>query len=218
MKIILQAHYFKKPSKVLSLLMLGLLFCSSLLAQRTITGTVSSEEGETLIGASVQVKGTSTGAVTDLDGNYSINVAENAGTLVFTYTGYSDREVAIGASNVVDVTLSEGVELSEVVVIGYAPIAREKVLGAVSSVKSEEIVENTPVSAFDAVQGRLAGVQILSNGGPGEGFDIKIRGVSTFSSGTSPLYVVDGQQLENIDNIDPNDIESLEDYYKIRIN
>ena len=128
------------------------------------------------------MKGTSTGAVTDLDGNYTISVSNDAKTLVVTYTGYSDAEVAIGASNIVDVTLSEGVELSEVVVIGYAPIAREKVLGAVSSVKSEEIVENTPVSAFDAVQGRLAGVQILTNGGPGSGFDIKIRGVSTFSS------------------------------------
>jgi len=156
MKIILQAHFFNKPSKVLSSLILGLLFCSSLLAQRTVTGTVSSEEGETLIGASVQVKGTSTGAVTDLDGKYTISVAEDAKILLFTYTGFSDQEVAIGASNVVDVTLSEGVDLSEVVVIGYAPIAREKVLGAVSSVKSEEIVENTPVSAFDAVQGRLA--------------------------------------------------------------
>ena len=210
MGIIIQARFFNKPTKVISSLILGLLFCSSLLAQRTITGTVSSEDGETLIGASVQVKGTSTGAVTDLDGNYTISVSNDAKTLVVTYTGYSDAEVAIGASNIVDVTLSEGVELSEVVVIGYAPIAREKVLGAVSSVKSEEIVENTPVSAFDAVQGRLAGVQILTNGGPGSGFDIKIRGVSTFSSGTSPLYVVDGQQLENIDNIDPNDIESLE--------
>ena len=210
MTILLRASFFNKLLKTPILMMIGMLLCSNLVAQRTITGTVTDDGGEGLIGASVQVVGTSTGAVTDLDGKYTINVAEDAKTLVFTYTGYRDEEVTIGASNVIDITLSEGVELSEVVVIGYAPIAREKVLGAVSSVTSEEIVQNTPISAFDAVQGRLSGVQILSNGGPGAGFDIKIRGVSTFSSGTTPLYVVDGQQLDNIDNIDPNDIESLE--------
>ncbi|MEL6720477.1 MAG: carboxypeptidase-like regulatory domain-containing protein, partial [Bacteroidota bacterium] len=192
-----------------SLLMI-LLCYGSLLSQRTITGTIENENGESLIGASVQAKGTFTGTVTDIDGNYSIQVEESTSILVFSYTGYETQEIEIGASNTMDVTMKEGVSLSEVVVIGYSPVAREKVLGAVSSVGSEDIVQVTPVSAFDAVQGRLAGVQIQTNGGPGAGFDIKIRGVSTFSSGTEPLYVVDGQQLENIDNIDPNDIESLE--------
>ncbi|MFK7936445.1 MAG: SusC/RagA family TonB-linked outer membrane protein [Saprospiraceae bacterium] len=210
MKMILQKKLSGKLTKLLGSLVMGLLFCSSLLAQRTITGTITGEDEEPLIGVSILVKGTSSGTVTDFDGNYSLEIPEGSETLVFSYTGYQDQEMSIGASNVVDVNMSEGINLSEVVVIGYAPIAREKVLGAISSVNSEEIVQNTPVSAFDAVQGRLAGVQIATNGGPGAGFDIKIRGVSTFSSGTTPLFVVDGQQLENIDNIDPNDIESLE--------
>uniref|UniRef100_UPI004047A9F0 SusC/RagA family TonB-linked outer membrane protein n=1 Tax=Mariniflexile sp. TaxID=1979402 RepID=UPI004047A9F0 len=131
---------------------------------------------------------------------------------VFSYIGFETKEVAIGNQTAITVVLEEDTEfLDEVVVIGYAAISREKVLGAVGSVKASEIIQSTPVSTFDAVQGRLSGVQILTNGGPGAGFDIKIRGTSTFSQGgTEPLYVVDGQQLDNIDNIDPNDIASLE--------
>lgn len=210
MMIALRAGLSDKLVKISSSFVLGLLFCSSFFAQKTITGTIESEEGEPLIGASIQAKGTFTGTVTDLDGNYSIQVSDDTEILIFSYTGYTTQEIEIGTSSAINVTLEQGVALSEVIVLGYSPVAREKVLGAVSSISSEEIVQNVPVSAFDAVQGRLAGVQIQTNGGPGAGFDIKIRGVSTFSSGTSPLYVVDGQQLENIDNIDPNDIESLE--------
>jgi len=118
----------------------------------------------------------------------------------------------LGATSSLNVVLLEASnQLSEVVILGYAPVSREKVLGAISSVKQDQIEKATPVGAFDAVQGRLAGVQILSNGGPGAGFDIRVRGTSTFSGGgTSPLYVVDGQQLDDIDNLDPNDIQSME--------
>ena len=110
-------------------------------------------------------------------------------TLVFSYIGFETKEVAIGNKTNMTVTLAEDVEgLDEVVVIGYAPISRKKVLGAIGTVKQEKIIQSTPVSTFDAVQGRLSGVQILTNGGPGQGFDIKIRGTSTFSQGgTEPL-------------------------------
>ncbi|MEM1138105.1 MAG: SusC/RagA family TonB-linked outer membrane protein, partial [Bacteroidota bacterium] len=182
----------------------------SMPAQVTINGVVGDENGEPLPGVSILLKGTSSGTTTDFNGNYTIRA--NAGDILqFSYISYVTQEVEIGNQSVINVSLLPDTEqLEEILVIGYSPVAREKVLGAISSVESKDILQNTPANAFEGVQGRLAGVQILSNGGPGAGFDVKIRGISTFSSGTSPLFVVDGQQLENIDNIDPNDIESLE--------
>jgi TonB-linked SusC/RagA family outer membrane protein len=203
------AELMKKCAFILGLVFLSM---STLMAQKTVTGTVAdASNGDPLVGANVIVKGTTTGTITDIDGNFSLGVPAGATVLEVSYIGYTDKEVSIaGDITSVNVTLQTGELLEEVVVIGYSPISRKKVLGALASVSEKEIVQNVPVSAFDAVQGRLSGVQILSNGGPGAGFDIRIRGISTFSSGTSPLYVVDGQQLDNIDNIDPNDILSLE--------
>ena len=186
-------------------------FTTNLYAQQNISGTVTDANGVPLPGVSVLQKGTTRGAATDFDGNFSLGLTSGNKTLVFSYLGYMTKEVALGGQTSISVTLEEDVEsLDEVVIIGYAPISRKKVLGSIASVKAESIIQATPVQAFDAVQGKLAGVQILSNNGPGSGFDIRVRGVSTFGSGTSPLYVVDGQQLDNIDNIDPNDIASLE--------
>ena len=185
---------------------------NNLNAQEKITGQVTDANGDPLIGVNVIQKGTGSGTATDVDGNYSLVLVAGERILEFSYTGYEVQEVALGTSPLVNVGMKESSALlEEVVVIGYAPVSRKKVLGALSSVKEDEIVQATPIGAFDAVQGRMAGVQILSNGGPGAGFDIRVRGVSTFSGGgTSPLYVVDGQQLDDIDNLDPNDIKSLE--------
>jgi len=177
----------------------------------TVSGTITDVNGEPLPGVNVVQKGTNNGMSSDFDGNYSINLVPGSRVLTFSYIGFNTKEVTVNSSNI-NVSLEEDTEaLEEVVVIGYATVSREKVLGALSTVKSEKIAEVTPSNAFEGVQGRLAGVQIASNGGPGAGFDIRVRGTSTFSAGgTGPLYVVDGQQLDNIDNIDPNDIASLE--------
>ena len=196
-------------------LILVLMFSSfttpSLQAQKTITGTVVDQDDLPIPGVNVIQKGTSKGAATDFDGNFSIVLEPGVTTLILSYIGYETQEILIGDRTTLPVVLEEDAEsLEEVVVIGYAPIERNKVLGSISTVKSEAIEQATPVQAFDAVQGRLAGVQILTNNGPGAGFDIRVRGVSTFGSGTSPLFVVDGQQLEDIDNLDPSDIASLE--------
>jgi len=203
------------PYKGFLTLLILLLFsvtASNLDAQQSVSGQVTDESGEPLIGATLVQKGTSNGDATDIDGKFSIVLVPGDRILEFSYTGYASQEVAIGNSSNINVVLQEASSLlDEVVVIGYAPVQREKILGAMASLKDDEIVQATPIGAFDAVQGRLAGVQILSNGGPGAGFDIRVRGVSTFSGGgTSPLYVVDGQQLDDIDNLDPNDIKSLE--------
>tara|TARA_R110002096_G_scaffold9533_4_gene37625 strand:- start:15043 stop:18147 length:3105 start_codon:yes stop_codon:yes gene_type:complete len=207
---------FKNKRSVSGLaLLLALVFSSftaiSIEAQQSVAGTVSGENGVPIPGVNVLQKGTNKGAVTDFDGKFTILMGAGNKTLVFSYIGFETKEVEVGNQTSISVVLQEDVEaLDEVVIIGYAPIERKKVLGSIASVKAESIIQATPVQAFDAVQGKLAGVQILSNNGPGNGFDIRVRGVSTFGSGTSPLYVVDGQQLDNIDNIDPSDIQSLE--------
>lgn len=206
---------FKKQNTVHSFMLLLLLLCSgfttfNLEAQEKIKGTVTDVDGNPIPGVSVLQKGTSNGVVTDFDGLYVLTLQEGGSTLVFSYLGYKNKEVNVGGKLEVNVTLEEEAEaLEEIVIIGYAAVKREKILGAVSNVKAESIEKATAVDALAGVQGKLSGVQILSNNGPGAGFDVRVRGVGTFGSGGA-LYVVDGQQTFNIDNIDPNDIESLE--------
>lgn len=205
-------HRAKVMSRLVGLMFFGLLSLSLTAQNKTVSGTITGPQGSPLPGVNVVQKGTSNGVSADFDGNYSITLVEGSNILVFSSLGFAEVEETVGTRTTINVTMQEDSEsLDEVVVIGYAQVEREKVLGALSSAKSEQIVQAAPTSAFDGIQGRLSGVQIQSNGGPGAGFDINIRGTSTFSGGdNSPLYVVDGQQLDNIDNIDPNDIESLE--------
>ncbi len=175
-----------------------------------ITGTVKASNGDPIPGVLVAQKDSKNQTLTDLDGKYKITVKTGNKVLVFSALGLVTKEVS-AVSSVINVTLEDDLKkLDEVVVIGYGTQLRSENLAAVSSIKGTDIQQITPVNAFDAIQGRLAGVQILSNGGPGEGSEIKIRGISTIQAGADPLYVVDGQQLENIDNLNPNDIESIE--------
>ena len=180
--------------------------------QEKITGVVKDDIGFRLPGVIVSQKGSKRGVATDLDGRFTIILnASKPKTLTFDYLGFQNQEIEVGSNSVINVTLKESTEfLDEVVVIGYAPVERKKITFSVSTVKAETIEQATPVSALEGIQGRVAGVQIISNGGPGSNFDVRVRGVSTFGSGNSPLYVVDGQQLDDIDNLNPNDIASLE--------
>jgi TonB-dependent starch-binding outer membrane protein SusC len=180
-------------------------------AQVIVRGKVSSAEGGTLPGVNIIIKGTNSGTTSDADGSYAIEVPSAETTLIFSFIGHESKEIVVGQRTSIDIILGSDVQtLSEIVVVGYGTTKRTNILGAVSSVKPEDIIQLTPVNAFDAIQGRLPGVSIASNGGPGSGSSIKIRGTSTLNGGSGPLYVVDGQQLENIDNIDPNNIASLE--------
>ncbi|CAM3323110.1 TonB-dependent receptor [Zobellia roscoffensis] len=208
----MKRNYHEHFQRMLALCIMFLFSCYAIAQQTTVSGTIMATDGMPVPGVNIVQKGTTNGVVSDFDGNYTINLSSGGRTLVFSYIGYKTVERPVKNQSVIDVTLEEDSQnLDEVVVIGYAAVSREKVLGALTSVKSEEIAEVTPTNAFEGVQGRLAGVQIATNGGPGAGFDIRVRGTSTFSAGgTGPLYVVDGQQLDNIDNIDPNDIASLE--------
>lgn len=196
----------------LILLFFGLGNYSAFAQEKTITGTVMSADGMILPGVNVIQKGTSNGVTTDFDGNYSINLkSASQQVLVYSFLGFTTENKAIGNNLVINIFLSENSEeLDEVVVIGYGTAKKSDVLGSIGSVKSGEIEEITPVDATDALQGRIAGVQVVSNNGPGAGNEVVIRGMSTFYGGVSPLYVVDGQQMDNIDNIAPSDIASME--------
>ncbi|MDX1666670.1 MAG: SusC/RagA family TonB-linked outer membrane protein, partial [Saprospiraceae bacterium] len=164
------------------------------MAQRTVSGNVMDEDGEPLIGATVQVKGTTVGAVTDIDGSYSLTVPAGRETLVFSYTGFRSVEVELGASDVVDITLASDIaQLSEVVVVGYGTQIKSTLTGNVASVEGEEI-ENLPVTSVEqALQGRTAGVFIQSvNGKPGGRINVRVRGSSSITASNQPLYVIDG--------------------------
>lgn len=179
--------------------------------QSTISGTITDNNGQPLPGADILVKGTSRGVVSDFDGNYQIQ-ASTGEILLFSSLGFVSKEIVVGSATEINIQLVEDVQqLDAVVVIGYGTQRKRDVTGAIASVNQEQIGQRTPTNAFEAIQGQVSGVQInTGSGAPGSGASIRIRGTSTINGGTDPLYVVDGQPVDNIDNINPNDIESIE--------
>ncbi|MCF8226702.1 MAG: TonB-dependent receptor [Bacteroidales bacterium] len=181
-------------------------------AQATlVTGKVTDgETGTALPGVTIVAKGTTLGAVTDFDGNYTISV-ESGSTLVYSYVGYKDKEVIVTNQNVINVTLSEKTEkLEEVVVIGYGVQKKSDKTGAVASISSDELNQGVLTDPIQAMQGKIAGVSINKKGGdPNAGFSVKIRGSSGFDSNTNPLYVVDGVPGVDPTTIAPEDIASF---------
>jgi TonB-dependent starch-binding outer membrane protein SusC len=183
--------------------------------QNIVTGTVTDNFGVPLPGASVVVRGTTVGTVTDSDGFYSIsNVPPNA-TLVYSFVGTRSVEVLVGTQTVIDVTLVEdAIGLEEVVAIGYGFARRRDLIGSVSSVRGEQF-ENVPASRVDQLlQGRASGVQVTQiSGAPGTGSSIRIRGGNSIQANNEPLYVIDGYIVGtdfNLNNINVNDIESID--------
>lgn len=175
-----------------------------------VTGKVTDETGEALIGVSVTAKGDSHGVTTDIDGNYVIET--KAGTiLVYSYIGYDPAERRVTGPGVINVTLGESkTELSEVVVVGYGVQKKSSVTGAISQLKSEDIQNRTIVNPQSALMGKTAGVQVVNtSNAPGSSPTIRVRGYSSNVS-SDPLFVVDGVRLSDISGIDPNDIASME--------
>ncbi len=174
-----------------------------------VTGTVTdAQTGDALIGASVVIQGTTVGTVTDLDGNYSIN-ASTGDVLEFSYTGYSDQQMTVGADNVVHVMLSAGVTVDEIVITGYTSQSRRNVSGAVSSVEMEQLTTLPAGSVESALQGRVAGVQVATSGQPGAASRVRIRGFGTINN-NEPLYVIDGLPVRGgIVELNPNDIKEM---------
>jgi TonB-linked SusC/RagA family outer membrane protein len=175
-----------------------------------VTGTVTGVGKEPLPGVSVQVKGGSGGTSTDAKGSYSITVDQNA-TLIFSYIGYQDKEVAVSGQNIVDVVMMPSEKaLDQVVVVGYGSQKRKDITGAVSTVTAADIANRPIVDASEALQGKAAGVQVTSNSGkPGAGLSIRVRGSSSISAGNDPLYIIDGIPTTDASSVNPNDIESF---------
>jgi TonB-linked SusC/RagA family outer membrane protein len=178
---------------------------------RTITGTVTDEGAERLAGVTVQVKGSAKTTTTDNNGSFSIEVEDNAKTLVLSFIGMATQEVSIEGKNSVRVVMSLlDKALNEVVVIGYGTQKRTLVTGAVSTVSSKTLNELPAISISQALQGRVAGLQVTNNGSPGTEPIVRIRGISSISFASDPLYVVDGFPTGNLAAIDVKDIESVD--------
>ena len=177
----------------------------------TVKGNVKDANGAPVIGATVlQVGTTSNGTVTDIDGNYVINVPANA-SLNFTCIGYIDQVVAVAGKGVINVVLDEDNEmLEETVVIGYGVQKKSDLTGSVASVNADALKGLSTTDAAQALQGKVSGVQILSNGAPGSSADIRVRGYSSNGGSLAPLYIVDGLQVSSIQYLDPSMIESME--------
>lgn len=190
-----------------------------LLAQRAISGKVTdADNGEELIGATVQVVGTNIGAVTGVDGSYRINVPANATQIRFAYTGYAERILSLGAGNTLDATLSPSAQIEEVVVIGYGTVKRQDATGALQSVGTKDFNKGPIVAPQELIAGKIAGVQVTPGSDPGSGGTIRIRGGSSLTATNDPLVIIDGIPIDNnaasgsrnaLNAINPNDIETF---------
>ena len=176
---------------------------------KTVTGTVR-DAGGPVIGATIMEKGTSNGTVTDLDGNFSLNVQPGA-TLVISYVGYKTQEIAVGSQSNITIDLTEDADvLEEVVVVGYGVQKKKLVTGATVQVKGDDIAKQNTTNALEAMQSSTPGVQITqASSQPGKGYKVYIRGIGT-TGNSAPLYVIDGVAGGSLDDINPADIESID--------
>ena len=201
-----------KSQKLSALLFLFLLclFPMGAMAQGVVKGTVNDEAGEPVIGATIKVQGTNEGAITDFNGNFSIQAASNA-TLKITYVGYEPQDVNVnGRSNITIVLKEDNTTLNDVVVIGYGTMKKKLVTGATVQVKGDEIAKLNTTNALEAMQSSTPGVQITqSSTQPGKGYKVYIRGIGT-TGNSSPLYVIDGVAGGSLDDINPADIETID--------
>jgi TonB-linked SusC/RagA family outer membrane protein len=202
--------FMEKFYKSLSVLILLLVLTSGVvLAQRTVTGTVLDETGLGLPGVTVLIKGTSRGTATDIDGKYTLDVPNESSILVFSFVGYVTKEEVVGNRSIIDLSLAPDFQsLTELVVTGYAVQQKKDITGAVGVVKGALLAEIPAANVESQLQGRLAGVNVISSGNPGAGSSVRIRGLTGFGA-NQPLYVVDGVQTFDISTLSPNDIESM---------
>lgn len=184
----------KKTIFRLMFTLLLVMVSAALFAQSTVTGKVVDKAGNPLPGVSILYKGTSTGTITDLDGNYRLDVPEGSGVLIFSYIGFQRQEVNINGRSTIDIQMEEEVEaLDEVVVIGYGSREKKDVTGAMSTITPEDFNPGVISNPAELMQGRISGVQVTpSSGEPGAGINVNVRGVGSIRSGNNPLFVIDG--------------------------
>jgi TonB-dependent starch-binding outer membrane protein SusC len=213
-------------NKLLLLLGMILLTVSSVHAQKTISGTVKDDKGEPMVGASVVVKGTTSGTITDVDGSYLLKLPANATTVVFSFIGTTSIEKSIGDQNTIDAILTATKALDEVVIVGYGTQTKRSTTGSVAQVNSDKLEKLSVTSLDQALQGQAAGVMVFANSGtPGGGISVRINGPSSITASNQPLYIVDGVPISNnnfaqlgagnqqpnaISDLNPADIASIE--------
>jgi TonB-linked SusC/RagA family outer membrane protein len=180
-------------------------------ADQSVTGTVLDETGSPLVGVNIQIKGTTRGTTSDIRGAYRIDVPNGNAVLVYSFIGYKRKEVTVGNQSTVNVSLeADAGALDEVVVVGYGTQKRSSLTGAVSTVTTKELTALPVPNVAAALQGRVPGVSVVNNGGPGTAPTVQIRGVGSINYSSGPLYVIDGVPTGDLNSFNTNDIESLE--------
>ena len=194
-----------------ALMAMLLFFCAAVQAQ-IVKGVVKDATGEAIIGATIQEKGTTNAAVTDFDGNFSIKMASTNHELTITYVGMVTQKVKPGNKRELTIVMEEdNAGLEELVVIGYTSKARKDLTGSVGSVSGAKLAAVPVTSAAVALQGKVSGVQVTTvDGQPGADVNIKVRGGTSVTQSNEPLYIVDGFQVANINDIPPSDIASID--------
>jgi len=197
--------------KLLLITLLGIVWGTSFAQTRVVEGTVVDADDQSgLPGVNVVVSGTSKGTATDADGKFRIELLQNENSLIFSFIGYKTTTVDVTNQTLINVSLgSDAQTLQEVVVVGYGEQKKTDITGATANVKGDELVRQPVLTATQAMQGKIAGVQIISSGQPGSSPQIRVRGVSTALSGTTALYVVDGVLTDDISNINTSDIVDM---------
>jgi len=196
--------------KILENNLIVILSASSALQDIRITGKITGENGEPLSGVSVRLKGTSRGTMSNNNGEFELTVPEN-GTLVISYIGYQEQELSVNSQSVFNIKLTQSTKaLEQVVVVGYGTQRKIDITGSVAHVKGDELVKQPVLTATQALQGKVAGVQIISSGQPGSMPQVIIRGTGSILGGATPLYIVDGIWTDDITNINTADIASVD--------
>ncbi len=202
---------FSCRKRILSLFLLFFAISITYAQQRTITGTVTSEDEGALPGVNIVIQGSVTGVMTDVDGKYSIPVPGPETVLEFSFIGYTQQNITVGNQSTIDVVMVPAMsELGEVVVVGYGTQRKREVTSSITSVNTEEFNKGNMITPVQLIQGKVAGLSISKAGGnPNGTYDIRLRGLSTIGANLSPLVVIDGVIGGDLNNVDPNDIESI---------
>jgi TonB-dependent starch-binding outer membrane protein SusC len=183
-----------------------------IILEKPIKGIVKDDKGESIVGASITVKGTSKGTTSDVNGNFSLSVPNESDLLIVSFVGYESQEVSVGNRTNFEIALKPDLkQLDEVVVVGYGEQKKRDLTGALSSIQSKDIVRANPTLAARAIQGQVAGATVTkSDNRPGSGYNITIRGENTINNSTAPLVVIDGLMGGDINNLNPNDIQTMD--------
>ncbi|HEY1023320.1 MAG TPA: TonB-dependent receptor plug domain-containing protein, partial [Flavisolibacter sp.] len=191
-------------------LFFSLLLSVIAVAQRQVTGKVTGMAGEPMTGVSIQVRGAAGGATTDTAGNYSISVPSDTSVLVFSFVGFSSQEVTVGNRTEVNISLSAAAsELNTIVVVGYGTQRKRDLTGSISSVNGDEVARLPNTNPIASLQGKVAGLTVANSGVAGASPVVRIRGINSTNT-ANPVYVVDGILQDNIDYLNPADIESID--------